>query len=60
MTGDTFNPTVYLRVGEIDSSRFGLIGKQRPANYGACIRHAEYRQRQAEGSNSVMSEVTGP
>jgi hypothetical protein len=31
----------------------------RPANYGLSIRHAENRQKKTEGSDSVMSEVTG-
>ena len=46
MTGDTPNPTVSLHARGPDSSRFGFIGKLRPANYGVSIRHAENRQRE--------------
>lgn len=46
-------------MGDFDSSRSGEIGMLRPANYGLSIRHAENRQKKTEGSDSVMSEVTG-
>jgi hypothetical protein len=61
MTGDASNPAASLDTTKWEPSippNLGDIGKLRPANHGALIRHAKNRQKKTEGFNSVMDEVT--